>query len=430
MLDLATIVSFATALGISAKDLLAAYQRMRQRESKESLKHWLETRAKAEETIQSQDLGTRFLRMYYPDIDLSRRGLYRCKFAVDDEVISADIVSEKSWLGVKLPLENEQNHYRLVSNKLERMNISEIEAAKLLLAFERRNVKIYNEPIFSLQEIHLGSKLSVSFSLAHYFDYKFKFGLLEDELVQALVDSELSLANAINKRDREFQLRNEILPDANAVAEFSKRICAGGANILLAFRRPAPYDDFIFLIKKRSQQVSSGRGVLGLVPTGCHQPITVATASQEVSLTSTIYREIFEELFGGDEVNTEKNHLAPDWYMDYPQLDWFRKNKNQFVLEVTSFGLNLLEGTYEFGILFAIEDPSYWSQFGRTIVTNFEVLDYETPPISTRIDSARLATILRNPMTADVSVFSLAHGLHRLKDLHPSRVKLPRIEFR
>jgi hypothetical protein len=157
-----------------------------------------------------------------------------------------------------------------------------------------------------------------------------------------------------------------------------------------------------------------------------HQPVTLANALEETSVAATVYRETWEELFGGKEVEGEDEHFKPLWFMSKPQLDWFRENRGGFTLEVVSFGLNLMDGTFEFGVLLAVTDPSYWEQFADGIVPNKEFKDSETAPFHTT-DKARLASILTEPRFADTSRIALIEGLRRLHQLEPRSVALPNI---
>ena len=88
-----------------------------------------------------------------------------------------------------------------------------------------------------------------------------------------------------------------------------------------------------------------------------HQPVTLANAQEETSVAATVYREIYEEMFGGKEVQGDDKHFKPLWFMSKTQLAWFRQNPSGFTLELVSFGLNLMDGTFEFGVLLAITDP-------------------------------------------------------------------------
>jgi hypothetical protein len=114
--------------------------------------------------------------------------------------------------------------------------------------------------------------------------------------------------------------------------------------------------------------------------------------------------------------------------MSEPELAWFKENPDSFILEVVSFGLNLIDGTYEFGVLLVVKDEQYWEKFGGTMTPNEEVDDSETPLYST-LDPDRLASIMTDPRCADASLIVLLEGLRRLSQLEPARINLPRIEI-
>jgi hypothetical protein len=159
-----------------------------------------------------------------------------------------------------------------------------------------------------------------------------------------------------------------------------------------------------------------------------HQPDLVANARKEAPIAATVYRETLEELFGGKEVETSNGHQADRRYRFAEQLHWFETaNPKQFILELVSFGLNLFDGTFEFGVLLVVKDERYWRRYEGDIQVNDEVDDNKTPPFSTK-DTKGLAEIIEDPRCADTSLIALVEGLRRLKQIEPTRVSLPEIE--
>src|SRR5260370_17181471 len=102
------------------------------------------------------------------------------------------------------------------------------------------------------------------------------------------------------------------------------------------------------------------------------QPTNLGNAPYETSVAATVYRETYEELFGGREVEAEDRHTAPLWYMSEPMLEWLEQHRDIVVTEIVSFGLNLVDGTYEFGVLFAINDHRSCPMFTNKITLNEE----------------------------------------------------------
>jgi hypothetical protein len=209
------------------------------------------------------------------------------------------------------------------------------------------------------------------------------------------------------------------------IAAYGNRLCAGGTNVLFAFRM-SDRDDFAFHFKRRSKKVSTAKRAFCLVPSAMHQPTTRSRAEEEASVAATVYREIDEELFGAPETPPYDNRLGARLYMEEPHLAWFINHPDRFRLEVVSFGLNLVDGTFEFGVLLVVDDESY-GQYWNKMKTNKEFFDDETPPIRTSNES-RLAAIMTDPRSADTSLIALVEGIRRMNHLYPSSVHLPNIE--
>ena len=161
-----------------------------------------------------------------------------------------------------------------------------------------------------------------SFSLRYYLDYKIGLGRLEEETAKALSTTDNNPRTAFRMRRLGMKRRQALLPDVRTISSFN-RLCAGGVNVLLAFRKPAERG-YVFFVKRRSAKVSTARGRFSLVPSGMHQPTNKGNAPFETSVAATAYRETYEELFGGAEAEGADMHASPLWYMreDPPVLDY------------------------------------------------------------------------------------------------------------
>ena len=83
-------------------------------------------------------------------------------------------------------------------------------------------------------------------------------------------------------------------------------------------------NDFYFPTNRRGWEVSTGRGRFGTLPMGYHQHGIDAEA--EIRPSFTVFREIYEELFGGKEVEQGKG-LKHDWFFGQCEpLRWLREN--------------------------------------------------------------------------------------------------------
>jgi DNA-binding winged helix-turn-helix (wHTH) protein len=379
--------------------------------------------------ILDSQLHAGLLKLYYPDSDLRAQNLFRYSYAVDGRTMITNIVTSDQWLGLALPItETDHQSFPIEKPSSSWVPVSDAVVDRLHKESESKGVVFYNKPIYCLRSFDpRGQHAVASFAMAHYADYKVKLGRLEEETTKALEHSGFSAKVAYDKRRTLMPIRKELLPNSRVIANYSERLCAGGTNVLFAMRRPE-LEGFTFYVKRRSTKVSTGKNVFSLIPSGMHQPVTGASAQEETSVAATVYRETWEELFGGKEVEGEDEHYKPLWFMSTRQLAWFRNNLGSFTLEVVSFGLNLMDGTFEFGVLLVIKDPDYWEQFADGIIPNIEFKDSATAPFNTT-DRVRLASLLGEPQCADTSRIALVEGLRRLHQLEPRSVVLPNIEI-
>ncbi len=366
------------------------------------------------------------LELYYPEPSLREHGLSRFAFTVNSRRITTHIATKPAWLGLAIAVdERDHDRFPLCSPNVSWPPTPKSEEDKLRGELERKGITFRNNPTYCLHASFTPRrKQVVSFWSSQYVDYKIGLGRLEEETIRALRESGGSVATAYRMRKLRMKGRNKLLPDVQTILSYN-RLCAGGTNVLMAFRRPSDAG-FVFFMKQRSKGVSTGRQLLSLVPSGMHQPTVKANAPFETSIAATVYREAYEELFGGKEVEADDQHIAPLWFMGKPPLKWIAEHREKIVTEIVSFGLNLMDGTYEFGVLVLINDESYWQQFQSEMLLSKEFDDSETPMYST-MDASRLASLLTNPLCADTSLIALVEGLWRLKTLAPDGVMLPHL---
>src|SRR5439155_2401904 len=89
----------------------------------------------------------------------------------------------------------------------------------------------------------------------------------------------------------------------------------------------------------------------------------------EIRPSAPVYREIYEELFYGLE-RPPAPSLKHDWFFDdCESLRWLRERHHQTAgaasdpavrIECTSFGTNLIHGTYNISVLVAVHDEEFW----------------------------------------------------------------------
>jgi hypothetical protein len=137
-------------------------------------------------------------------------------------------------------------------------------------------------------------------------------------------------------------------------------------------------------------------------------------------------RELFEEVFGGDEVRDKSRRLCADWYeRTSPPMQWLRQHRGAFEIVMTGFGISLLTGSATFDGVLAVREVAFWEDFGHEVRTNWEVTESLSPLVSTK-DPDLWELISKRDWT-DYSFQSMVEGLLYLKEISPERVALPNI---
>jgi hypothetical protein len=192
-----------------------------------------------------------------------------------------------------------------------------------------------------------------------------------------------------------------------------------------AWNRPA---DYVLLIHERSGQVLNAARRLAARPKGFHQPHSDMRA--DTAIGATLYREIEEELFGRDDIDSTAGDIRAVGPMHPSRLSepmrWLTAEPGRLRMECTGFGLNLVSGNYEFASLIVIEDDEFWSHYGGHIEANWEVSTLR--PYSS-LDTDLLVELIGDVSWSNEGLFALLQGLRRLAEVGGHRVDLPTIEW-
>lgn len=422
-----TVTALLSYLRLGHKSL-KVLEEIEQRQKDERDEEIQRTRILKRTEIFERNLPSALLSQYYGASALARCGLSQYGVSLDGRDLATVVVTRQDWVGLQIELDGKNDQYELDKTVRSAERVSEKEALAITaqIGAERRNV--WDAALFRFLNLKLQrNRLRLTLGVSQFFDFLFSLGALEDELVQALIDYNLSVDNVLKNRTAALPLRNNFLPNADAILNIQNRLCIGGAYVLLAFARPHPSNDYVFFAKRRSAEVATGRDMITLMPMGYHQPTKAATATSEVSLWNSVLREISEEIFGNEEAAHPPNRPLAGWDPENdPAVAWFNNNKGHFVCEVVAGGFDLLQGNFNVGILLAVQDLSYLKHFGSLMQLNWEQNDEDTQPISTK-DTSRLAEALTDPRWNGMSRMTLLEGLKRLKALDASRVQLPKV---
>ncbi|XVV00791.1 hypothetical protein ACQPW3_25605 [Actinosynnema sp. CA-248983] len=257
--------------------------------------------------------------------------------------------------------------------------------------------------------------------LVPFAEYALTADLLEGELVEA-----------VSQRRGGLPLRDEYLPDLDAVLDLPGRVCAGGVVALCAIARPKDRfrgeADYALLVQERSDGVLNGAGRLAVIPKGFHQPLNDVRGDARIG--ATLLRELEEELFGRAEVDTtlgEVRAAAPmhEGRRSAP-MRWLEDVPGRLRVECTGFGFNLVSGNYEFAGLVVIEDEEFWPLFGGQVEANWEAAGLRL--YSSR-DGELVTDLVAQESWSNEGLFGLLQGLRRLREIGGERVELPVVEL-
>ncbi|ALG15135.1 hypothetical protein AOZ06_28585 [Kibdelosporangium phytohabitans] len=345
-------------------------------------------------------------------------GAYRGRYG-DREVITS-ILTRPGWVDLGTPLTPDTERFELVSAAEAGGDVDVRHAVDRLAEAAALDVRMTDLPIYRLVEADIErGAIRGSVATSMFSEYALSMDLLEGELVDALAGG-----------GRKLPLRDRFLPDLSAVLDLRGRLCAGGALALCAIARPAdPYRgpaDFALLVQERSGTVLNAAGRLAVIPKAFHQPLKDARADSRIS--TTLMRELEEELFGRDEVDgTVGGHrLAAPMHpsrLSEP-MRWLMAGAGRLRMECTGFGLNLVSGNYEFAGLVAIDDEEFWTRFGGHVEANWEAVGLR---VYSSLDTEQIGALVADESWSNEGLFAFLLGLRRLGELGGDRVRLPEL---
>jgi hypothetical protein len=186
-------------------------------------------------------------------------------------------------------------------------------------------------------------------------------------------------------------------------------------NVLFAAQ--TKNNDLALLLQRRSLTVSDEPGSLTVIPKAFHEPII--SARDEHDPEDTIYRECYEELFGGDEQST-KRHISSRFYLRYcPGVEelFNGKGKNH---QLIPLGINwdLLRGNYMLNYCLYVEDPDWWDKYQHEIQVNWEV-DSVAEPATLLSEANQIHDLINRQDWAPEAYFAFIEGLRWLAENVP-----------
>ncbi|MFE2750602.1 hypothetical protein ACFXGA_01230 [Actinosynnema sp. NPDC059335] len=237
-------------------------------------------------------------------------GRYAARFGSTTRA-STTVFTHPDWLDLDCPLV--PAHDRLMLSTVtpddhQPMNEESAgRAAQRLAEALALGNRMVNMPLYRLLDVGVQRhQLGGSVGVTNFVGYVVTMDLLEGELVDALTTGQPISPGTL-------PLRDAYLPDLPSVLDVSGRMCAGGTLALTAIARPAdPFRgeaDYLLLVQERSGHVINAARRLAVIPKGFHQPLTDYRADAQIG--STLRREMEEELFGRDDIDTGVVRWSP-----------------------------------------------------------------------------------------------------------------------
>lgn len=337
---------------------------------------------------------------------------------VGGELVTTSVVTRPDWTDLRCALDAQRDVLVLDARVAAAQRAGTTDAALTRLAeAAASDVRIADRPLYRLLDVDVcADHVSGAVGTTSFVEYALGPDLLERELAAG-----------------ETQLRSELLPDLAGVLDVRSRLCAGGALALTAIARPADpargEADYLLLVQERSGHVVNGSGRLAVIPKGFHGPL--ADQRGDARIGATLRRELEEELFGRDDVDTTTDVQRAADPMHPTRLSepmrWLTAEPGRMRMECTGFGFNLVSGNYEFAALVVIEDEEFWPRFGGVVEANWEVSGLRQ---YSSLDGELVSELIADEKWTNEGLFAFLLGLRRLSEIGGGRVSLPPIDLR
>lgn len=386
----------------------------------------LETRASHRGRVNQRAIA-KTLGEYYGKSN-GTHGRYAARYG--DLEAETSVLTCADWLDLACPLI--AAHDRLKVTSSAEPAFAELDADAAGRAAQRlaetlaMGTRLVDKPLYRLLDIApTNDALNGMLGTTRFVEYAVTMDLLESELIDAI-------ATDPSTAHRSLPLRDTYLPDIASVLDPGGRLCAGGPLSLLAVARPAsPFRgeaDYVLLVQERSGNVLNAARRLAVIPKGFHQPLNDLRADAQIG--ATLRREVEEELFGREEIDSTTGEQRSADPMHPSRLSepmrWLLADPNRIRMECTSFGLNLISGNFEFASLIVVDDEEFWERYGGQVEANWESAGLHQ--YSSR-DEDLIGELVGDVAWSDEGLFALLQGLRRLAQIGGDRVNLPSIDW-
>lgn len=252
---------------------------------------------------------------------------------------------------------------------------------------------MHDANIFRLTGIEQGEKLQLNFRLG-----KFPHSVMCQYLLEH--EARMTLLKCGKAEPESLGLRNAVAKNPKYINNFlQSNIARMGVCNLMLLKNDT--DSYLPIVHRRSGLSMAQPGLFDVVPTCIFEVAT--TPAADIVLLHTILREIWEELFGKEEVVLQTRISNPEFFYTEPgirELIELLKDKVAY-FDVTGFCIDLVRLVPEITNVFIVSDPKYFKTYGlRGFNLNPEYLPssaFQVPVGAEDIDGYLLANVPEDP---------------------------------
>jgi|WetSurMetagenome_2_1015567.scaffolds.fasta_scaffold91232_2 hypothetical protein len=422
-MEIGVISLIAGLIGFKATDLISLILKHRKTLEGQKLIDFRKMKNEQYSKISEQKLLNKLLIRYYDNqTNINSNSLFY-SIEIEGHVIDTLQITKPEWIHNYVDIKP-CNNFKIAEKKHLDVIIPIEKVAELISLIEALDWNIWNDLTYCLADMNVGSgSLNASFYADDYYKYKYSIGIILEEAREGIVKAKYDINKVISNNADLLPLRKIFLPSYQRIFDYKNRISAGGVLVLLAMARKDE-DDFCFVIQSRSSNVADSQNLLSVIPAAFHQPMV--DPYFEINPYYTIHREIFEELFGGKESEKNVLKIRPDWYFtENKPLGWLHDNQDKCTIEYTSFSFSATHGNYDWGVLFAVEDPIFWDMYSSKMEKNWESKGIRL--LSTK-NREGIHDLIVNSNWSGQGFVSLIEGLIRLNNLFPQKVNMPELQ--
>jgi hypothetical protein len=231
------------------------------------------------------------------------------------------------------------------------------------LAVDDENGEPWNDLLSVVQEVEeTDDGPRIKLALAEYFQFLTACGALEDETYAAVRNPRAATP-----------IRDAVLASVDDAAEARRGAHGFGMQCAFVFHEGSRLR---VLIQRRSHSVSIYGGALAVVPVfGC-QSMDLSDRTR-VSVFHNFLREVYEELYGGEEVEKRGNRVDPTWFYQEPPIARIvtASENGELDFRILGFGFDALNGEVDICGLAYIKDPDFARRELPSLKANWEIQD-------------------------------------------------------